>query len=359
VRALVFDGPAADAGTSRVAELPEPSPGPGQLTIDVLHAGINFKDIMARRGDTGYVDAWPFVPGLEVSGIVRALGPGVEDLRIGDPVVALTGSGGLAEIALAEAHLTVPVPPRVRLDQAAAAPGALATALLLLTDLGRIQRGETVLLHGAAGGVGQAVARLARVLGASKVLGTVGSVGRAEVAQRLGYDAVFLRDDSLQPAINAASEGRGVDLILDPQGTTLVELDLRLVAPGGRIVLFGNATGARLAPLPALERLLAGNVAIAGFSLAALARIDPTRVAAALAEVLSRLATGTVGYELTTVTGLTAVPQAHQAIAEGRIVAKQVVQVAGAPEADTGLERAVPAARRCARPMAAGPHGPC
>ena len=160
------------------------------------------------------------------------------------------------------------------------------------------------------------------------MLGTVGSAGRAEAARRLGYDRVYARDERFGAAISEATEGRGVDLILDPQGTKLVDTDLEMAAPGARIVLFGNATGAPFAPLPALEQLLARNVSIAGFSLTALARTAPARVAAALSRVLDHLAAGALTYQLTTIAGLHGAPNAQQAVADGRVAVKQVVDVA-------------------------------
>jgi len=105
MRALVFDGPAPDTGTSRMATVEVPVPGAGEVAVAVKYAGVNFIDVMARRGDHGYVAAWPFVPGFEVAGVVQALGPGVNTLVVGDRVAVLTGSGGLAEVAVAPAEL--------------------------------------------------------------------------------------------------------------------------------------------------------------------------------------------------------------------------------------------------------------
>lgn len=299
MRALVFDAPASDMSSTRIAELPIPDPGPGQVSIDVAYAGINFKDIMARRGDPGYVTGWPFVPGLEVTGRVRAVGTLVRGLQPGQSVAALTGAGGLAEVAVADAALTVAVPVGVSLDRAAAAPGALTSAALLVEEFARVRDGDVVLVHGASGGVGQAVGQLARSAGARLVLGTVGSPSRAD-AEQAGYDAVLVRGPQLVPAVEQRVGRGGVDVVLDPQGTALVDIDLRLSAPGARIVLFGNAAGGPLSPLPGLPSLMAANVSIAGFSLAALAAAAPGRVASALARVLDRLAVGDLDIELVT-----------------------------------------------------------
>jgi NADPH2:quinone reductase len=324
MRALVFEGPSDDTTTTRIVELPEPEPGPGQVAIDVHHAGVNFKDIMARRGDQGYATQWPFVPGLEVAGTVRAVGRGVSGFDVGQAVAAYTGAGGQAEVAVADSALVQPVPDGVPLELAAAAPGALVTGELLL---GRLEPGAVVLLHGASGGVGEAVARLARAGGARLVLGTVGSAARVQPALEAGYDRVFTRDASLVDAVMAATDGLGADLVLDPQGTTLLELDLELTAVGGRIVLFGNAAGTPFGPLPGLERLMAGNVSLSGFSLAALAARAPERVGNALRAALARLAGKAIAFDVTPIAGLERAAAAHQAMIEGRLQHKQVIAV--------------------------------
>lgn len=139
-----FDRAAADASATRVGSTPRPLPRSGEIAIAVRYAGINFKDVMSRRGDPGYVKQWPFIPGLEAAGTVIELGESVEDLTVGDPVVALTNQGGLAEVAIAPAALTVPVPATVGLGLAAAAPGALVTADLLL-NLAHLTPGDSLL----------------------------------------------------------------------------------------------------------------------------------------------------------------------------------------------------------------------
>jgi NADPH:quinone reductase len=326
--ALIFDRPAPDTAATRVGEWAIPEPGPGEVTIRVTHAGVNFKDIMARRGDPGYVTSWPFVPGLEVAGLVHHTGREVRGLAPGQRVASLTGQGGLAEFAVADARLTVPIPENVGSEQAAAAPGALLTAALLTNDLGHLQAGETMLVHSAAGGLGHAAAQLARLARVGLLLGSTGDSARADAATRAGYDKVVARGPELAAAIDAATSGRGVDLILDPQGTTLLDLDLQIAAPAARIILFGNASRMQLEALPPLAKLMGGNISLRGFSLAALAAKDPARVAATLRRVLEHLAGGELSLDVTSVDGLAGVPDAQQALAEGRGEAKYVVRVA-------------------------------
>lgn len=180
MRALVMTAPGG-AENSQIQEIAAPHPGPGRVAIDVAYAGLNFVDVMTRRGDAAYAADWPYLPGKEVSGTVRALGAGVTGLAVGDRVVAAPVGAGLAEVVVAEAALTVPLPDGVALREAAAVPLGLATSVLLLTDAGRFTAGDTVLVHSAGGGIGNAVARLVPLLGGGRLIGTV---GRPEKARR-------------------------------------------------------------------------------------------------------------------------------------------------------------------------------
>ena len=166
MKAVIMAAPAVDGSTTSVADIDEPQPGPGQVAIYVAYAGVNFIDVMARRGDPGYASAWPYVPGLEIAGTIRSVGSGVHDLHVGERVAAFTPGGGLAEVAVAAADVTVEVPPDVPLATAAAAPLVVSTALLLLTDRARIRPGESVLMHSASGGIGSVVSQVAAALGA-------------------------------------------------------------------------------------------------------------------------------------------------------------------------------------------------
>ncbi|MFE4394942.1 MULTISPECIES: quinone oxidoreductase family protein [Streptomycetaceae] len=351
MRALVMTAPGG-AENSEVREVPVPHPGPGQVAVDVAHAGLNFVDVMTRRGDAAYAAEWPYRPGKEVSGTVRELGAGVTGLAVGDRVVAAPVGAGLAEVVVAEAALTVPLPDGVALREAAAVPLGLATSMLLLTDAGRFTAGDTVLVHSAGGGIGNAVARLVPLLGGGRLIGTVGRPEKAAAALASGYDHVFARGAADGPgadgpgadgsgsgesgsgggpaeAIRAATSGRGVDLVLDPLGTAALDLDLAVAAPGARIVLFGNAGGGAVADLPPLGRLMAGNLTVTGFSHRGLAATAPERLARAVRRVLDLLADGGLDLPVTELPGLDAVPAAHDAMQEGRATGKYVVRVGG------------------------------
>ncbi|MYR18915.1 zinc-binding dehydrogenase, partial [Streptomyces sp. SID6137] len=254
-------------------------------------------------------------------------GEGVAGLAVGDRVVAAPVGGGLAEAVVAEAALTVPVPPGVGLRQAGAVPLGLTTAMLLLTDAGRFTAGDTVLVHSASGGIGAAIARLVPALGGGRLIGTVGRPEKAEEALKAGYDAVFPRGEALREAVLGATAGRGADLLLDPLGTEALGLDLDVTAPGGRIVLFGNAGGGTIDALPPAGRLLAGNLTLTGFSHRGLAAGAPAKVARAIRRVLDLLADGRLDLPVTEIPGLAEVPAAHDLMAEGAGVGKYVVRV--------------------------------
>ncbi|MEU7890518.1 zinc-binding dehydrogenase [Microbispora bryophytorum] len=297
------------------------------MTIDVAYAGVNFLDVMARRGDVGYVPAWPYVPGLEVAGTVREVGAGVSDLTVGQRVAAFTPGGGLSEVALTRAVLTVPIPDRISLLTAAGTPMMFSTALLLLTDSARLGPGDNVLVHSASGGVGSALAQLVPAIGGGLLIGTVGRPDKVASAQKSGYDVVIARGDGLIEAVRAATGGGGVDVVLDPLGTSMLDVDLAVTAPGGRIVLFGNAGGGQPAPLPPAGKLIGGNVAIGGFSISSLSASAPERVAAALRRVLDMIATGRLDVAVTKVDSLADVPAVHQLLADGRGNGKYVTRV--------------------------------
>jgi NADPH:quinone reductase len=326
MRTLLMEGPSDGPDRTAVHDLAMRRPAAGQVTIDVAHAGINFLDVMARRGDPGYVPAWPYPPGLEVSGRIREIGSAVTGFAAGQPVAAFTRGGGLAEVAVADATLVVPVPDGVSTAVAAAAPLMLTTAYLLLTAVTRVGPGETVLMHSVGGGVGGAVAQLVPLLGGGLRIGTVGRPEKAAAASAAGWDVVLPRA-AATPEKVLAEAGAGVDVVLDPLGTDMLEFDLGVAAPGARIALFGNPGGGTPQPLPPLGRLIGGNVALAGFSMSRLTALAPKQAAAGLRQVLALLAAGELSTDVTVVDGLSAVPALHQLLAQGRVTGKYVIAV--------------------------------
>ncbi|MEU1027878.1 zinc-binding dehydrogenase [Streptomyces mirabilis] len=299
----------------RVVETEVPAPGAGQVSIDVAYTGVNFADLKARAD--GYrVPALPFVPGLEVSGRVRALGAGVTGLAVGQEVAALTQSGAYADVVVADAVTVFPLPPGVDLRTGATLPTVLPTAYALIHTVGRLQPGETVLVQGAAGGVGTVLGQLASAAGAGAVHGVVSSAAKAEYAREHGYDEVFITSSTPPSAsfvkeVREATDGRGVDLALDPVGGEALRASLDSLAPFGRLVSFGNASGAQPWQVgqPDLYPLA---LSVSGFSILTLAQTSPTELRTLTERAFQTVVDGVVSLPVTAEFALPDAAKAHR-----------------------------------------------
>ncbi|MFH8680512.1 zinc-binding alcohol dehydrogenase family protein [Streptomyces lydicus] len=293
----------------KVVQAEPPTPGPGQVTIDAAYVGVNFADLKARA--EGYrVDSLPFRPGLEVSGRIRGVGHGVEGLRPGQEVVALVNSGAYAEVVVADTTTVFPLPGDLDLRTAAALPTVLPTAHALLHEVGRLRAGETVLVHGAAGGVGTAVGQLARAAGAGAVYGVVSSAAKAEYARKHGYDEVFTAG-TFPDDVRRATDGRGVDLVLDPVGGETLRRGLGALAVFGRLVSFGNAGGEEPWHVGQPE-LYAQGRSVAGFSILALAQSAPEALRTVADRAFRSVTDGIVALPITAEFPLTDAAEAHR-----------------------------------------------
>ncbi|MEU9479189.1 zinc-binding dehydrogenase [Streptomyces sp. NPDC048191] len=309
----------------RLVEAEVPRPGPGQVSIDVAYTGVNFADLKARA--EGYrVPALPYVPGLEVSGRVRALGAGVTDLAVGQEVMALTEGGAYAEVVVAGAASVFPVPAGLDLRTAATLPTVLPTAYALVHTVGRLQPGESVLVQGAAGGVGTAVGRLARAAGAGAVYGVVSSAAKAVHAKGHGYDEVFV--GAFQEGLREATGGRGADLVLDPVGGDTLRAGLASLAPFGRLVSFGNASGAEPWSVGQPELYPLG-VSVSGFSILTLAGTAPDALRRLSERAFATAADGTVALPVTAEFALAEAAEAHRLMGGRSSTGKLLLRVTG------------------------------
>ncbi|UQT61588.1 zinc-binding dehydrogenase [Streptomyces durmitorensis] len=310
----------------RVADTSAPEPGPGQITVDVAYTGVNFADLKARA--EGYrVPSLPYVPGLEVSGRVRALGAGVEGFEVGQEVAALTEGGAYAEVALADATTVFALPDGVDLRTAATLPTVLPTAHALLHEVGRLRAGETVLVQGAAGGIGTVVGQLAKAGGAGAVYGVVSSEAKAKYALEHGYDEVFV-GDGFAAEVRAATGGRGVDLALDPVGGDAFRDGLAALAVFGRLVSFGNASSAE--PWQVGQPELYGTaLGVFGFSILSLAKTAPQALREVAARAFAKVADGTVELPVTAEFGLADAADAHRLMGARTSTGKLLLRVAG------------------------------
>jgi len=219
-------------------EAPDPAPGDGEIRIAVSAAGVNFADILARLGLYPDAPKPPVVVGYEVSGVVDAVGTGPTRLRAGDRVVALTRFGGYADRVVVPEWMAFPLPAGIDANVAAAIPVNYTTALVALYQMSNLAAGETVLIHGAGGGVGIAATQLARLRGAT-VIGTA-SAAKHDAIRRHGVQhAIDYRTADVVAEVKRLTNGRGVDVVLDPIGGRSFADSYRLLAPLGRLVMYG------------------------------------------------------------------------------------------------------------------------
>ncbi|MER7841249.1 zinc-binding dehydrogenase [Streptomyces sp. NPDC096040] len=314
-----------DPEVLKVVQAEPPAPGPGQVTIDAAYAGVNFADLKSRA--EGYrVDSLPFRPGLEVSGRIRAVSDGVEGLRPGQEVAAMVPDGAYAEVVVAEAATVFPLRDGLDLRTAAALPIVLPTAHALLHEVGRLRAGESVLVHGAAGGVGTAAGQLARAAGAGAVYGVVSSPTKSEHALKRGYDEVFTTN-TFADDVRRATGGRGVDLILDPVGGDTLRHGLDTLAPFGRLVSFGNASGAEPWHVGQPELYPQGR-SVAGFAILLLARSAPEALRELVERAFRTVTDGTVSLPVTAEFPLSEAAEAHRLMGSRTSTGKLLLRIA-------------------------------
>jgi len=234
-------------------ELPTPTPGPGEVLVDIKAASLNFPDLLIVQNKYQIKPPLPFVPGAEYAGTVVALGDGVKHLKIGQAVACLSGTGGFGTHTLAPAALCMPLPPGFAMVDAAAFIMTYATSHHALVDRAQLKAGETVLVLGAAGGVGTAAIQIAKAMGA-KVIAAASSAEKCALCTTLGADATInYQTDNLRDALKTLTGGKGPDVIYDPVGGDFAEQAFRSIAWRGRYLVVGFASG----PIPALPFNLA------------------------------------------------------------------------------------------------------
>lgn len=222
----------------------DPAPSAKQVLIQVAARGINFADIKARQGRYHGAGEPPFIPGLDVAGTVIQVGEAVKEFQVGQRVIAFPSEGSYGELAVADEVLTYPLPDSIDFEVAAAFPVVAVTAFNLLKTVGRLEPAEKVLIHAAAGGIGTTAIQMAKVFGASTVIGTVSSAAKAEIALQAGADHVIVTDQQdFVKEVQELTRGQGVDLILDSVAGPVFERGFDCLAHFGRVVMFGNASG--------------------------------------------------------------------------------------------------------------------
>ncbi|GAA2025918.1 NAD(P)H-quinone oxidoreductase [Pseudokineococcus marinus] len=265
-----------------VTEVPDPSPGPGEVVVEVAAAGVNRADVMQRQGHYPPPPGEPETLGLECSGTVAELGEGVEGWSVGDEVCALLAGGGYAERVVVPAGQLLPVPRDVSLVDAAALPEVACTVWSNVFISAGLREGELLLVHGGGSGIGTFAVQLARAWGA-RVAVTAGSARKLDACRELGAEVLvdYTQQDFVEE-VRAATDGRGADVVLDVVGATYLERNVAVLAPNGRLVVIGMQ-GGRRAELD-LGALLAKRAAVMATSLRARPREEKAAIVASVRE---------------------------------------------------------------------------
>ena len=273
-------------------ELPTPVPAEGQVLIQIKAASLNFPDILIVQNKYQHKPALPFVPGSEYAGVIESVGPGVTHLKVGQNVACLSGTGGFGTHTLAPAALCMPLPAGFSHVDAAAFIMIYATSHHALVDRAQLKAGETVLILGAAGGVGTSAIQIAKAMGA-KVIAAASSDEKCALCKSIGADeTINYSTQDLRATLKTLTNGKGPDVIYDPVGGEYTEPAFRSIAWRGRYLVVGFAAG----PIPALpfNLMLLKGASVVGVFWGDFAKKEPKANAAMMAELAAWYAKGAI-----------------------------------------------------------------
>ena len=318
VQVVRWDGPSA----VEIGDVPEPQPHGDQVLIDVRAAGVNFPDVLQTKGLYQYKPELPYTLGSEVAGVVRAAPPQAA-VQPGDRVVAFTGVGAFADVVAVSAEHVLPLPAEIFFAAGACLPMNYLTAHFALLVRGHLRSGQSLLVHGAAGGVGTACIQLAAAVGA-RVIAVVSSAAKHEVALAAGAHAtVGVR--GFREAVHELTAGAGVDLVVDPVGGDRFTDSLRSLAPEGRLLVVGFTAGE--IPTVRVNRLLLNNTDVVGVGWGAFALGRPGYLARQWAELEPHLRSGALAPLISATISLELATDALSMIDERRVTGKVVLQL--------------------------------
>lgn len=308
-----------------VADVPPPPMVEGGVRIAVHAAGVNFADGLIVQGKYQEKPAFPFAPGFEAGGVVTEVAAGVGHVRPGDRVMAVLEHGGYAEEAVARGADVIRIPDDMDFATAAAFPIAYGTSHFALADRARLRKGEVLVVHGAAGGVGLTAVECGKALGAT-VIATAGGADKLAVAAEHGADhGIDYKTESIKDRVRELTGGRGADVIYDPVGGDVFDQSLRCTAPDGRLVVIGFA-GGTVQQIPA-NLLLVKNLDVIGFYWGAYRRLAPERIQKSFAECLRWYEEGRLKPRVSRTFALEEAAGAIAALKDRSVVGKAVIKV--------------------------------
>jgi NADPH2:quinone reductase len=311
--------------TLSVEEVPDLTPGKGQVVVAVKACGVNFPDTLIIQGKYQFKPPFPFAPGSEIAGVVKSLGEGVTNIKPGDRVIVFTNWGGYAEEVAAEASQLIPMPPGLDFATASAFVLTYGTSIHALKDRAQLQPGETLLVLGAAGGVGLAAIEIGKIMGA-RVIAAASSQEKLDVCREHGADDLInYATEDLKERLKELTNGKGVDVVYDPVGGNYSEIALRNMAWNGRLLVVGFTAG-EIPRIPLNLTLLKG-CSIVGVFWGAFTTRDPAANRRNLVELLGWLKDGKLKPYVSATYPLEGAPQALQDMMDRKVKGKVVLLV--------------------------------
>jgi len=314
-----YEGPS----NLRVVDVPKPKISERECLIEVKAAGINFAELELTHGRYRLGKEPPFIMGFEAAGVVREIGESVKNLEVGDRVTTIVSSGGYAEYATAPADMVLPIPEGVGFAEATTIPIQGLTAHLLLTQVAKVKPTESLLIQAAAGGVGTYLVQLAKIMGVRKVIALVGSPDKMRFVESLGADVVFdtSRSDWMDQ-VRAATGGRGVDVVLEAASGEVGKDSFRLLAPFGRMIVFGARNVHDTFGPEQIRQLIYNNQTITAFNIPSYRQ---ETIAASVGPLLALITSGKLKLFATSQFALDEVRKAFEALASRKTVGKVVL----------------------------------
>ncbi len=307
-----------------LVDTPVPEPGPDQVRIRIHAAGLNFFDILQIQGKYQVKPPFPFTPGAEVAGVVDAVGSSVTTLAPGDRVLAITFGGGMAEYCIADGKRASRIPTAMPFAEAAAMPIVYHTSWFALHHRTTVKAGEWLLVHAGASGVGMAAVQIGKTFGA-KIIATAGSHQKLEFCLSQGADhAIDYRNPSWVDEVKAITGGHGADIVYDPVGGDVFDLSTKCMAPEGRLLVVGFASG-RI-PTVQANRVLLKNISIVGVLWGNYIQSHLDYVAQTHDALMAGYAAGQIRPVISKKYTLDAVPAALRDLADRKVIGKAVIE---------------------------------
>ncbi|MFJ7747311.1 zinc-binding alcohol dehydrogenase family protein [Peribacillus sp. NPDC097295] len=309
----------------KLTEKEKPTPTGYDVLIEIDCVGVNYADTARREGQYVVPTPLPFIPGAEVAGVVVEVGEKVTKIKSGTRVVSLIDSGGYSEYAISNEFSVIPLPDEISFHEAVALPLQGLSAYHILKTMGRLQPGEAVLIHAAAGGVGTIAVQLAKIFGAGKVIATASTKEKLTLAKEMGADVLIdYTQEGWELEVREATDGKGVDVALEMAGGDIFNKTLKCLAPFGRLVVFGNASRETYTMNP--QTLMRRNQSVVGFFLPQIMK-KPDLLLPSIKELFSYVASGKLKLTIGGVYPIEQAAEVHEEMNSRQTKGKMILQV--------------------------------